>query len=298
MNALAPASPNSSAVAQARTLPRTARWLLLAPLAVWLIAFVVAPAFILVVYSFSERDELGRVVFTFTFENYERAFDPVYLSVFGRSVGYATVTTAICAVLAYPVAWCMAQARPPWRERLLVLVMIPFWTSFLIRTYAWITILKSEGLLNGLLLYTHTIAAPLELLYTPGAVVLGLVYAYLPFMILPIYGSAEKLDPALIEAAHDLGCGPWRSFARVVLPLTRPGLAAGVMMVFVPAIGMFAISDLMGGARVPLIGNVIQDQFVGQARDKPFGAALAVIFMLIFITAYWLWQRRAEARTA
>jgi spermidine/putrescine transport system permease protein len=277
---------------------RRAGWLLLAPLAVWLVAFVVAPALILVAYSFSERDELGRVVFTFTLENYARAFDPVYLAVFGRSIGYAALTTAICAVLAYPVAWTLARAALPWRERLLLLVMIPFWTSFLIRTYAWITILKSEGLLNGLLLYTHTIAAPLELLYTPGAVVLGLVYAYLPFMILPIYGSAEKLDPALIEAAHDLGCGPWQSFARVVLPLTRPGLAAGVMMVFVPAIGMFAISDLMGGARVPLLGNVIQDQFVGQARDKPFGAALAVVFMLIFGVLYWLWQRRAEARAA
>lgn len=296
MTTLAATSARTSAPAAA--LPGVARWLLLAPLAVWLVAFVVAPALILVAYSFSERDELGRVAFTFTLENYARAFDPVYLAVFGRSVAYAAITTAICAVLAYPVAWTLAQARAPWRERLLVLVMIPFWTSFLIRTYAWITILKSEGILNGLLLYTHTIAAPLELLYTPGAVVLGLVYAYLPFMILPIYGSAEKLDPALVEAAHDLGCGPWQSFARVVLPLTRPGLAAGVMMVFVPAIGMFAISDLMGGARVPLIGNVIQDQFVGQARDKPFGAALAVIFMLIFVTVYWLWQRRAEARTA
>ena len=296
MTSLAATSARTSAPGVA--LPGVARWLLLAPLAVWLVAFVVAPALILVVYSFSERDELGRVFFTFTLENYARAFDPVYLAVFGRSVAYAAITTGICAVLAYPVAWTLAQARAPWRGRLLLLVMIPFWTSFLIRTYAWITILKSEGILNGLLLYTHTIAAPLELLYTPGAVVLGLVYAYLPFMILPIYGSAEKLDPALVEAAHDLGCGPWQSFARVVLPLTRPGLAAGVMMIFVPAIGMFAISDLMGGARVPLIGNVIQDQFVGQARDKPFGAALAVIFMLIFVTVYWLWQRRAEARTA
>ncbi|MDP3073740.1 MAG: ABC transporter permease [Opitutaceae bacterium] len=292
MTDLVQASPGTA------RLPRFTGWLLLAPLAVWLIAFVVAPALILVVYSFSERDELGRVVFTFTLENYRRAADPVYLAVFGRSVAYAAITTAICAVLAYPVAWTLARTRAPWRGRLLLLVMIPFWTSFLIRTYAWITILKSEGLLNGLLLYTHTIAAPLELLYTPGAVVLGLVYAYLPFMILPIYGSAEKLDPALIEAAHDLGCGPWQSFARVVLPLTRPGLAAGVMMVFVPAIGMFAISDLMGGARVPLIGNVIQDQFVGQARDKPFGAALAVIFMALFALLYWLWQRRTEGRVA
>ena len=273
---------------------RLFHWLLLAPLTLWLATFVVMPAGILVAYSFAERDELGRVIFTFTLENYGRVFGPVYLSVFARSVGYAALTTAICAVLAYPVAWCIARASATWRHRLLLLVMIPFWTSFLIRTYAWMSILKSEGLLNGLLLYTRTIAAPFEMLYTPGAVILGLVYAYLPFMILPIYASAEKLDPALIEAAHDLGCGPWRAFARVVLPLTRPGLYAGVLMVFVPAIGMFAITDLMGGARVPMIGNVIQDQFVGQARDKPFGAALGVIFMLLFVIVYALLQRRGE----
>ena len=275
-----------------------ASWLLLAPLLVWLSAFVVAPAAILVVYSFATRDEIGRVIFTFSFETYRRVVDPVYLAVFARSIGYAAITTAICAGLGYPVAWCIARAREKWRQRLLLLVMIPFWTSFLIRTYAWITILKSEGLLNGLLLYTRTIAAPLDLLYTPGAVVIGLVYAYLPFMILPIYGSAEKLDPALIEAAHDLGCGPWRAFAKIVVPLTLPGLYAGVLMVFVPAIGMFAITDLMGGARVPMIGNVIQDQFVGQARDKPFGAALGVIFMLLFVATYWFLQRRSERRTA
>ncbi len=232
------------------------------------------------------------MIFGFSLENYRRVFDPVYLGVFARSVGYAALTTAICIVLGYPVAWTIARAGERWRTRLLLLVMIPFWTSFLIRTYAWITILKSEGMLNGLLRYAEVIAAPLELLYTPGAVVVGLVYAYLPFMILPIYGSAEKLDPALIEAAHDLGCGPWQAFGRIVVPLTLPGLAAGVLMVFVPAIGMFAISDLMGGARVPMIGNVIQDQFVGQARDKPFGAALSVVFMLMFVLVYWLLQRR------
>jgi spermidine/putrescine transport system permease protein len=274
--------------------------LLLAPLLLWLLAFVVTPAVILVVYSFAERDEIGRVIFTFSLENYRRVLDPVYLGIFGRSIGYAALTTVICIVLGYPVAWYMARAPDRWRHRLLLLVMIPFWTSFLVRTYAWITILKSEGLLNGLLLYAEVIAAPLEMMYTPGAVLVGLVYAYLPFMILPIYSSAEKLDPALIEAAHDLGCGPWRAFAQIVVPLTLPGLAAGVMMVFVPAIGMFAITDLMGGARVPMIGNVIQDQFVGQARDKPFGAALGVVFMLLFIVAYWLLQRRgarvAEAR--
>lgn len=274
-------------------------WLLLAPLLLWLLAFVVAPAAILLVYSFAERDELGRVLFTFSLENYRRVLDPVYFAVFARSVGYAALTTVICAVLGYPVAWFIARSPETRRHRLLLLVMIPFWTSFLIRTYAWITILKSEGLLNGLLLSAGFVTAPFELLYTPTAVIVGLVYAYLPFMILPIYSSAEKVHPEVIDAAHDLGCGPWRAFFSVVLPLTRPGLYAGILMVFVPAIGMFAITDLMGGARVPMIGNVIQDQFVGQARDKPFGAALGIVFMLLFVVTYWLLQRQgAKAEEA
>jgi spermidine/putrescine transport system permease protein len=273
-------------------------WLLFAPLLGWMLAFVVAPTAILVLYSFAERDELGRVIFSFSFENYRRVFDPVYLSVFGRSIGYAALTTGCCIVVGYPTAWVIARAGVKWRQRLLLLVMIPFWTSFLIRTYAWITILKSEGLLNGLLLYVRVISAPFEMLYTPGAVLIGLVYVYLPFMILPIYASAEKLDASLIDAAHDLGCGPWQAFARVVIPLTLPGLAAGVMMVFVPAIGMFAVTDLLGGARVPMIGNVIQDQFIGQARDKPFGAALGVVFMLLFVITYWWLQRRFDRRDA
>lgn len=273
--------------------PSLRTWLLVAPLGGWLLAFVVAPAAILVAYSFAQRDELGRVVFDFTLENYTRAADPVYATIFARSVGYAALTTAICVILGYPAAWCIARTAEPWRTRLVLLVMIPFWTSFLIRTYAWITILKSEGLLNAVLQGGGMIGGPLELLYTPTAVAIGLVYAYLPFMILPIYGSAEKLDPALMEAAQDLGCGPWGAFLQVAVPLTLPGLAAGVLMVFVPAVGMFAITDLMGGARVPMIGNVIQDQFVGQARDKPFGAALGTIFLALFVLVYWILQRRA-----
>ena len=273
-------------------------WLLFLPLLVWLVIFVVAPALVLIAFSFAERDELGRVVPSFSFENYRRVFDPVYAVVLGRSIAYAAATTGLCIVLGYPVAWVMARADGRWRRRLLLLVMVPFWTSFLVRTYAWITLLKSEGLVNGLLLHTRIITAPFEMLYTPGAVLVGLVYVYLPFMILPIYASAEKLDPALLEAAHDLGCGPWRAFARVAIPLTMPGVAAGVMMVFVPAIGMFAVTDLLGGARVPLIGNLIQDQFIGQARDKPFGAALGVVFMLLFVIVYAWLQRRIERRSA
>jgi spermidine/putrescine transport system permease protein len=277
------------AISDRRT-PRWRAWLLLAPVLGWLGLFVVIPTAVLFVYSFCERDELGRVVFTFSWENYRRVFDPIYLTIFSRSIGYAAVTTAICLVVGYPVAYVIGRAGEAWRQRLLLLIMIPFWTSFLIRTYAWITILKQEGMLNGMLQAMALTPAPLELLYTPTAVLIGLVYAYLPFMILPIYGSVEKIDGALIDAAHDLGAGPWRVFSSVIIPLTLPGVAAGTLLVFVPAIAMFAITDLLGGARVPLIGNVIQNQFL-QARDWPFGAALGMVFMGLFAVTYWLLLR-------
>ena len=285
----------SPALAAGRRAPWRA-WLLLAPLLAWLLLFVVVPASFLLVYSFCERDEVGRVVYSFTWENYQRVFEPTYLRIFGNSIGYAALTTVICVAVGYPVAYCIARAREEWRQRLLLLIMIPFWTSFLIRTYAWITILKQEGLLNGLLQSLPVALAPFDLLYTPTAVVIGLVYAYLPFMILPIYGSVEKLDSAVIEAAHDLGAGPLRVFSTVIIPLTMPGIAAGTLLVFVPAIGMFAVTDLMGGARVPLIGNVIQNQF-SQARDWPFGAALGTVFMALFAVGYWIitrWSARGR----
>lgn len=274
-----------------RRRPSWRAWALIAPMVAWLLLFVIVPSAILFVYSFCERDEVGGVIFNFTWENYHRVLDPVYLLIFARSVGYAGLTTIICVVVGYPVAYYIARAQEERRNRLLLFVMVPFWTSFLIRTYAWITVLKQEGLLNGLLQSMHVTTGPLSMLYTPTAVVIGLVYAYLPFMILPIYGSAEKLDNALIEAAYDLGAGPLRAFSAVIVPLTMPGIAAGTLLVFVPAIGMFAITDLMGGAKVPMIGNVIQNQFL-QARDWPFGAALGVVFMLMFAVTYGILQSR------
>jgi spermidine/putrescine transport system permease protein len=266
-------------------------WLLLAPLLLWLLAFVVAPTAIMLVYSFCERDELGQVVFEFSLSSYARVFDPTYLKILLSSIKYAAITTVICLIAGYPVAYFIGRAREGVRNRLLMLVMVPFWTSFLIRTYAWMSILKSEGLLNGLLLYLHIISAPLDIMYTPTAVVIGLVYSYLPFMILPIYGSVEKLDNALIEAAFDLGAGPVSAFSHVIVPLTRPGILAGVLLVFIPALGMFAITDLMGGSRVPMIGNVIQNQF-GQARDWPFGAALGMALLLLFSLFFLLGLRK------
>src|SRR5258708_1467311 len=267
------------------------------PMLTWLLLFVVIPSLILVVYSFCDRDELGRVVPTFTWDNYQRAFSSVYLIILIRSIGYAALTTLLCIVIGFPAAWFIARTSSPWRDRLLAMVMIPFWTSFLLRTYAWIAILKSEGLLNAILMNARVTTVPLELLYTPVAVVIGLVYVYLPFMILPIYTSAEKLDANLLDAADDLGATPLRVATHVILPLTWPGIRAGVLMVFIPSLGMFAVTDLLGGARVPLIGNVIQNQFT-QARDWPFGAAIGVVFMLLFALGFWWTQRHSTEEDA
>ncbi len=277
-------------------------WLLMTPMLLWLFAFVVAPTLILAVYSFCQRDELGQIVYQFSWENYRRifidtdtgTFGTTYFTVFIRSVIYAGLTTLICLVVGYPVAWFIGRAPEHRRNLLLTLVMIPFWTSFLIRTYAWITILSTNGLLNGFLQYTKIISEPFEMLYTPGAVVLGLVYSYLPFLILPVYGSVEKLDNSLVEAAFDLGAGPVRAFQRVILPLTQPGVVAGILLVFIPAIGMFAITQLMGGGTDPTIGEVIQNQFLS-ARDWPFGAALGMTLVILFAIAFWFTSRKQGA---
>ncbi len=275
--------------------PGLAAWLLIAPLLLWVAAFVVAPTLIMLVYSFARRGTLGGVVLDFTLQSWAAVLDPTYLRIVARSVAYAAITTALCLGMGYPVAYTIGRASDRWRTVLLMLVMIPFWTSFLIRTYAWVTILKSEGLANGLLLYWGLVAQPFEMLYTPGAVILGLVYTFLPFMILPIYGSVEKLDGALVEAAFDLGAGPLRAFTRVLVPLTSPGIATGVLLVFVPALGLYAVNDILGGGRVDMIGNVIENQFKGTARNWPFGSALGIALLAAFALAYCLTGRgRAE----
>jgi spermidine/putrescine transport system permease protein len=262
-------------------------WFALAPMLGWLLLFVIVPTLMLVVVSFSERDSLGRVIYSFNVENYIRAFDWKWLKILGVSVWYALLTTLICLVLGYPVAYFIGRSGERVRGLLIMLVMIPFWTSFLIRTYAWISILSQEGLLNALLMTLKITSTPIGFMYTPFAVVLGLVYNFLPFMILPIYTSVEKLDGSLIEAAYDLGARPARVFAQVVLPLTKPGIAAGILLVFVPAIAMFAITTLMGGGANPTIGEVIHNQFT-KARNQPFGAALGVLLLAIFIFSLWV----------
>jgi spermidine/putrescine transport system permease protein len=268
------------------------------PLLAWLALFVIAPTIVLLIYSFCKPNTLiGGVVFEFSASAYQRVFelDGPTMKIFLRSLYYAAVTTVICVIMGYPVAYFIGRAPEAWRNRLLLMVMIPFWTSFLIRTYAWMTLLKREGLLNSFLELTrvipNVIREPLDLMYTPTAVVIGLVYTYLPFMILPIYGSVEKLDNALIEAAFDLGAGPIRAFSRVIVPLTRPGIFAGVLLVFIPAIGMFAVTDLMGGRKIILIGNRIQNQ-IGPGRNWPYAAAMGITLLALFVITYWVFTRR------
>ena len=261
-------------------------WFFLTPMLGWLLLFVIIPTIMLVVVSFSERDSLGRIIYSFTTENYLRAFDWKWLKILGISVWYALLTTVICLILGYPVAYFIGRSSERVRGLLIMLVMIPFWTSFLIRTYAWISILSHDGLLNAALMSLHITSTPIGFMYTPFAVVLGLVYNFLPFMILPIYTSVEKLDGSLIEAAYDLGARPARVFSQVVLPLTKPGIDAGILLVFVTAIAMFAITNLMGGGANPTIGEVIQNQFT-KARNQPFGAALGVLLLAIFIFSLW-----------
>jgi spermidine/putrescine transport system permease protein len=227
--------------------------------------------------------------------NYARSVEGIYLGIGWRSLWMAVLTTVLCLVISYPVAYAVAVRAPQrWKNLLLGLVVVPFWTSFLIRTYAWMFILRSEGLLNQALLAAGVIHRPLELLYTPFAVMIGLVYGELPFMILPLYASLEKLDRLLLEAAADLGAGGAGVFRRVTVPLTMPGIVAGVVLVFIPSLGQFVVSDLLGGAKTMLLGNLIQNQFA-VARNQPFGAALAfelTAAVLLLLLAYALYMRK------
>jgi spermidine/putrescine transport system permease protein len=270
-----------------------ARWLigkpafhgpvLAAPAALWLLAFVVAPTLLMLGYSVMHRGLYGGVVPGFTLEHYRRFFEPIYLEVLGRTVLWSVVATIVCLVVGYPVAYAIARARR-WRHLLLFLVVLPFWTSFLVRTFALIFLLRDTGLINETLLGLGLVDRPLQLLYTPGAVLLGLCYGLLPLMILPIYASLEKLDDRLLEAAEVLGATSRARFLQVILPLSRPGVVAGCLLTFIPALGTFVTSDLLGGAKQVMIGNLIQSQFT-TARNWPFGSAAAFIVMAVVLVA-------------
>jgi spermidine/putrescine transport system permease protein len=264
-------------------------WFLL-PAWVWLAALFAAPLAIVLGYSFLSRGVYGGIEPPWTGESYIRLIDRLYLAIFIRSAVLAAAATLFCLLLAFPAALFISRARRH-KYLYLQLVMLPFWTSFLVRTYAWLFLLRDTGLINTALQAAGIIHQPLPLLYNSGAVLLGLVYGYLPFMVLPIYATLERLDPALLEAAADLGARPWASLLRVVVPLSRPGIAAGSILVFIPCLGAYLTPDLLGGGRVVLVGNLVQNQFT-TARDWPFGSAVSILLMALVTLAVWRYLRR------
>ncbi|MGW8144083.1 MAG: ABC transporter permease [Anaerolineales bacterium] len=281
--------------------PRTRRerfalGVLLTPTLFWLIIFFMVPLLVILIYGFLDRGTYGGIVWKIQLDNYIRFADSLYIRIFWRSFVIALVTTAICLLMGYPMAYWMATRSPRIRNTLLLLMMLPFWTNFVIRTYAWRFIIAREGILNNSLLSIGLINEPFNLLFTDNAVILGLVYGWVVGMVLPCYASLVGLDRSLLEAAQDLYANPIRTFLRVTLPLTLPGIVSGSILVFVPSFGAFVTPDLLGGGKADMIGNLIQQQF-GSASDWPFGAAISTILMVAMLGGTLLYFRslRREA---
>ena len=250
------------------------------PTILWLVIFFVLPLAVVLVFSFMSRGRGGVAVLPFTLEHYERSFG-VFFIILQRSIGLAALTTVICLIVGYPLAFFIStRRRRIVRQVALFLVILPFWTNFLIRTYAWRILLGEAGTINGVLLSLGLIPEPLSLLNTQLAVLIGLVYGFLPFMVLPIYASVERFNFRYVDAAHDLGANDVRAFLRVVLPLTLPGVVAGCALVFIPSVGAFVTPDLLGGTKGLMIGNLINKQF-GGSGNMPLGSALSIVMMAV-----------------
>lgn len=265
--------------------------LLAAPMILWSLLFVGASILYIIALSFLTRNPADNgVTFQFTLENYAKLLQPGYARVFGKTLALGLETTAICVAIGYPFGLLMARARGRWKHVLLLLVIVPFWTNALVRIYGWRILLMGNGVLNNALMALGLIERPLKLINTHGAVVLGMVYGLIPFMILPAYSSTEKLDRALSDAGRDLGARPWKVFLTVELPLTLPGLKAGCVLVFVPSLALFFISDLLGGTDDVLVGNLVYDQLL-KARDWPFAAALSVVLLAVTAIVMLIYRR-------
>jgi spermidine/putrescine transport system permease protein len=284
---------------------------LISPSLFWLILFFVIPLVLVFAISFGQRGTYGGVRWALTLENYSRFFDPLYLRIFGRTLVVALTTTLLCLVIGYPLAYFIATRPPQWRNSLLLLLMIPFWTNFLIRTYAWLLILRDQGLINTFwtgALHNFLVqaaaavplsvweplldatASPLSLFGTNLAIIIGLVYGWLPDMVLPCYAAIERFDFSLVEAAQDLYANRRRTFLRVILPLTMPGVVAGSILVFIPSLGAYVTPDLLGGAKSVMIGNVVYSQFMS-ARDYPFGSAVSFVLMGVMLVGTLIYFR-------
>lgn len=270
---------------------------LLGPSVFWLILFFVAPLLIVLVVSFSKRSLLGVVEYNFNVQNYGRVFsDLIYLKILWRSTWLAIVTTGLCLLIAYPFSFFIARQTPARQTILIFMVMVPFWTNFLIRTYALIFLVRDTGLINNLLITWGVIGQPLQFMFTQNAVLVGMIYGYLPFSVLPLYASIEQLDFNYVQAAQDLGANGVQVFRRIILPLTMPGVVAASIITFIPTLGAYVTPDLMGGGNTFLIGNLLQQQFM-TVRDWPFGSALGIVLGIMVLAATMIYFRAGAGRS-
>ena len=277
-----------------RELAGLLRSLLALPTIVWALAFFAVPLGMVIVYSFATISLVTfDISFGWTLDQYRQLHDPLYLHTLVRSVELSVSTTIGCLLLGFPLAFFISRQPPRWQRLLLVLVIVPFWTSFIVRTYAIVNLLQNNGPLNDALNSVGIVHGSLGLLYTPQSIAIGIVYSYLPLMVLPIYVSLERIDPALLDAAADLGAGGRRVFIRVVLPLARPGIVVGCIIVGIPAMGEYVIPEILGGGKTLMVGNVITDQYLS-VGDIPFGSAIAVVLMVVMAVVL-LVSRRAGA---
>jgi len=271
---------------------------LLGPALTWLGIFLVLPLALIFAYSFFQRGAFGQIIPQLTLENYSRLFNPTVLKVFLNSLRIASLVTVLALLLGYPAAYFITQQSSRWKNTLLVLVILPFWTSYLIRTYAWIVLLNREGVLSRLLIALGLSSEPISFLYNDTAILIGLLYGYLPFMVLPLYSSIERLNPELREASFDLGATPLKTFLQVTLPLTIRGVVTGAIFVFVPSLGNFFVPELLGGGQRFMIGNMINNQFL-KARDWPYGSAMAfgvmAIVLLLLLFQAWITRRTEQS---
>lgn len=281
--------------------------LLLGPVSAFLALFFLVPLAIMVVTSFLAPGLYGGVEWSFYPDNFGRIlgfadpafeqFDPIYIAIFLRSLKIAALTVLTTLLVCYPAAFCIASLPARWKNFCLFLITLPFFTSMIVRLFVWLLILRPTGFLNTTLMSSGLIGRPLDLIYNEGAIILGMVYIYIPFMFMPVYASVEKLDWALVQASLDLGAGPVRTFMRIILPLTAPGIAGGAVIVFIPALGNFVVPAVLGGAKVMMLGNLIEQQFLS-AHNWPFGSALAMMVMavmLVLLTAYVVLSSRRSA---
>ena len=284
---------------------------LISPGAFWILLFFNIPLLIVLFISFVQRGRAGGIKIppVYTLDNYRQLFNAcisqfsgpecdslLYIGIFGHSVRIGLVVTFWCIIVGYPLAYFISKQRPILRDALMILVIIPFWTNFLVRTYALKQVLATEGLLNSFLMNLHLIRQPLELLFNEFAVNVGLIYGYLPFAVLPMYASIEKFDYSLMEAAADLGASPRRAFLRVMLPMTLPGVVAALVLVFVPVVGAFITPDIMGGGKIEMIGTLINRQF-GVSRNWPFGSAMSLVLMLMVLIGVIFYFRSSSEET-